>query len=62
MQAWIVKHKGFEGVYLLGIDGGKAIFGARPDFWWSRGLAQLAAERSGRPEDWQVVEVEITEK
>lgn len=62
MQAWIVKHKDFEGVYLKATEDGRVIASETPQVWWSGGIADFAVARSKSPDGWQVVEVEITEK
>ena len=61
MQAWIVKHVRVDYMYANGGSDGFGAFSVPSVFWTERGADDAKAYMQV-PEDWKVVEVEITEK
>lgn len=61
MQAWIVKHVRVDDKYANGGDEGLGAHIVPRVFWTEKGADDAKAYMQV-PEDWKVVEVEITEK
>lgn len=62
MQAWIVKHKREVGKFLHAMDSGGTHAFLFPFVYPHQEAAAATVNEAKRPDDWRVVEVEITEK
>jgi hypothetical protein len=63
MKGWIVKHVRHEGLYFCGGDGDVGRFPKVFDFrLGEKCIQKVFISKLQVPEDWKVVEVEITEK